>query len=77
MSTQCNITNIEAVRYFSSFADVMVTARELSLEQVSSIISKINEQQIKGPKGNLIKIEIFAQRGTVYGRVREMLPEPG
>ena len=59
MSTQCNITNIEAVRYYAQFADVMVTARELSLEQVKAITRSIREQQIKGPSGELVKIEIF------------------
>lgn len=59
MSTQCNITNIEAVRYYSQFADVMVTARELSIDQVKEITNAIIEQQIKGPNGDLVKIEIF------------------
>ncbi|MDP2238067.1 MAG: peptidase U32 family protein [Bacteroidales bacterium] len=59
MSTQCNITNIEAVRYYANFADVMVTARELSLVQVKEITKAIEEQEIKGPNGELIKIEIF------------------
>lgn len=60
ISTQCNITNIESVRFFSRYADVMVTARELSLEQVKAITRKIEEQQIKGPSGDLVQIEIFA-----------------
>ena len=60
ISTQCNITNIESVRFFSRYADVMVTARELSLEQVKAITRKIEEQQIKGPSGELVQIEIFA-----------------
>jgi len=60
ISTQCNITNIESVRFFSRYADVMVTARELSLEQVKEITRKIEEQQIKGPSGELVQIEIFA-----------------
>jgi len=59
MSTQCNITNIEAVRYYAQFADVMVTARELSIGQVKEITNAIIEQQIKGPNGDLVKIEIF------------------
>ncbi|KAF0128525.1 MAG: putative protease [Bacteroidetes bacterium] len=59
MSTQCNITNIEAVRYYAKFADVMVTARELSLDQVKAITKSIREEQIKGPSGELVKIEIF------------------
>ena len=59
MSTQCNITNIEAIRYYSQFADVMVTAREVSLNQVKAITKKIEEQNIRGPKGDLIRIEVF------------------
>ena len=59
MSTQCNITNIEAIRYYSQFADVMVTAREVSVEQVKAITRKIEEQNIRGPKGELIRIEVF------------------
>ena len=60
ISTQTNITNIEAVKYYSQFADVMVTARELNLKQVSAITTAIKEQQIKGPSGELVNIEIFA-----------------
>lgn len=60
MSTQSNITNIEAVKFYSLFADVMVTARELNLEQVKAITDAIQEEQIKGPSGNLVQIEIFA-----------------
>ena len=60
MSTQTNITNIEAVKYYSQYADVMVTARELQLEQVKAITAAIREQNIKGPSGNLVQIEIFA-----------------
>lgn len=59
MSTQCNITNIGAVRYYAQFADVMVTARELSLDQVKAITKSIRVEQIKGPSGELVKIEIF------------------
>jgi putative protease len=59
MSTQTNITNFEAVKYWSQFADVMVTARELNLNQVASITRKIEEEQIKGPSGNLVQIEVF------------------
>jgi putative protease len=59
MSTQTNVTNIEAVRFYSQFADVMVTARELSLRQVSAITKAIEEQQIKGPSGRLVEIEVF------------------
>ncbi len=59
ISTQCNITNIEAVRYYSAFADVMVTARELSLAQVAAICKKIKEENICGPSGKPVQIEIF------------------
>lgn len=59
MSTQTNITNTEAVRFLSRYADVMVTARELSLDQVKVITQNIEQQQIKGPSGELVRIEIF------------------
>jgi U32 family peptidase len=59
ISTQCNITNISAVKFYSRYADVMVTARELSLDQVASITRQIREQDIRGPKGDLVKIEVF------------------
>lgn len=59
ISTQCNISNFEAVKFFSQYADVMVTARELPLKKVAEIISKIEEHQIKGPSGKLVEIEIF------------------
>lgn len=58
-STQLNISNFEAVKFFSQWCDVMVLARELSLKQVAEINRKITEQQVKGPSGNLIKTEIF------------------
>lgn len=60
MSTQTNITNLEAVKYWSQFADVMVTARELNISQVTSIIRAIRRQKITGPSGGLIKLELFA-----------------
>ena len=59
-STQCNISNLEAVRYYSRFADVVVTARELSLKQVADISKAIAEQNIRGPKGDLVQVEVFA-----------------
>ncbi len=59
MSTQTNITNLQAVKFFSRYADVMVTARELSLAQVADIVKGIEKNQIKGPSGNLVQIEIF------------------
>jgi putative protease len=60
ISTQCNITNGEAVRFFARYADAMVTARELNLTQVKAIIQQIQQQQIKGPSGKLVEIEVFA-----------------
>jgi len=60
VSTQANISNIEAIEFFSDYADVMVMARELSLKQVGSITREINRRKIIGPSGNLIGIEIFA-----------------
>lgn len=60
MSTQTNITNIEAVKFYSRFADVMVTARELNLDQVKRITDAIREQEVRGPSGNLVRIEVFA-----------------
>ena len=60
VSTQTNITNMEAVKYYAQFADVMVTARELQLKQVKAITRAIKEQNIKGPSGNPVQIEIFA-----------------
>ncbi len=59
ISTQCNITNLQAVKFFSRYADVMVTARELSLRQVADIVKGIERDQIKGPSGNLVEIEVF------------------
>jgi len=59
ISTQCNISNVEAVRYYSQFADVMVTARELPLRQVAEITQFIKDNDIRGPKGELVEIEVF------------------
>lgn len=59
ISTQCNITNIEAVEFYSAFANVMVLSRELSLKQVSDIVKEIQRREITGPSGELVKIEIF------------------
>ncbi len=60
ISTQCNISNTEAVRFFSQWADVMVTARELPLRQVAEITQYIRDNDIRGPKGELVQIEVFA-----------------
>lgn len=59
LSTQTNITNFEAVRFYSLFADVIVAARELTLEQVGEIVRQIEHHQLKGPSGQLLKIEVF------------------
>lgn len=58
-STQLNISNIEAVKFFSKYCDVMVLARELTLDKVSYIHQQIKEQNIRGPKGELVRIEMF------------------
>jgi putative protease len=60
ISTQCNVTNFEAVKFYAQYADVMVLARELSLEQTAEIIQQIHSQNITGPSGQLIRIELFA-----------------
>ena len=59
LSTQCNVTNVEAVRYYAQFADVIVLGRECQLRQVADICKVIEEQHITGPKGDLVKIEMF------------------
>ncbi len=59
LSTQLNISNTEALRFYSQFADVAVLARELNLEQVKNIHDNIISQDIRGPKGDPIKIEMF------------------
>ncbi|NCP89393.1 MAG: U32 family peptidase [Flavobacteriales bacterium] len=59
ISTQINITNIETVKFYALFADTMVLSRELSLRQVKKITEQIEKEQIKGPSGKLVEIEIF------------------
>ena len=59
LSTQLNISNIEALRFYAQFADVVVLARELKMEQVAEIHRQIEEQHITGPSGNLVRIEMF------------------
>ncbi|SDF92643.1 putative protease [Bacteroidales bacterium KHT7] len=59
LSTQLNISNIEALKFYAQFADVVVLARELNLKQVREIYDQIIEQNICGPKGELIRIEMF------------------
>lgn len=60
ISTQCNITNFEVVRFYAQYADVVVLAREVVLEQVAEIHRQIIENDLRGPKGELIRIEMFA-----------------
>ena len=59
LSTQLNISNAEALKFYARFADVVVLARELNLKQVSAIYKTIQDEQIRGPKGELIRIEMF------------------
>lgn len=60
ISTQCNITNYEVVRFYAQYADVVVLAREVDLEQVQAIYRQIVENDLRGPKGELIQIEMFS-----------------
>lgn len=60
ISTQVNITNIEAVKFYANFADVVVLAREMNLGRVWEISNQIKEQDVRGPNGELVKIEMFA-----------------
>ncbi|GHT61197.1 collagenase [Bacteroidia bacterium] len=79
LSTQLNITNIEALKFYAQFADVVVLARELNLEQVKVIHEQIVAQNVKGPSGKLIRIEMFchgalcmAVSGKCYLSLHEM-----
>lgn len=60
MSTQTNVSNSDAVRFFSQYADVIVLARELNLTQVKAITDAIKQENITGPNGKLVQIEMFA-----------------
>lgn len=60
ISTQANVTNIDTVEFYASYADVMVLSRELSLMQVASIQKEIERRQVTGPSGHLVRLEIFA-----------------
>ena len=60
ISTQCNISNVEALRFYAQFADVVVTARELPLSQVAEMTQYVRDNDIRGPKGELVQIEVFA-----------------
>ena len=79
ISTQCNITNYEAVKFYAQFADVVVLARELDMDQVMMIHRQIVENDLRGPKGELIQIEMFshgalcmAVSGKCYLSLHEM-----
>jgi len=79
LSTQMNISNMEALKFYAQFADVVVLARELNLEQVSEIHRQIVEKNIQGPSGNLLRIEMFchgalcmAVSGKCYLSLHEM-----
>ncbi|MBD5197116.1 MAG: U32 family peptidase, partial [Bacteroidales bacterium] len=79
ISTQVNVSNIEAVRFYAQFADVMVLARELNMEQVAEIHRAIIEEKICGPRGELIRLEMFchgalcmAVSGKCYMSLHEM-----
>ncbi len=60
ISTQCNVSNFEALKFYSQFADVVVLARELNMTQVKAISQRIVEEDVRGPKGELVRIEMFA-----------------
>lgn len=60
ISTQLNLSNLESVAFYAQFADVMVLARELSIPQVRAIYDGIRERDIRGPHGELVRIEMFA-----------------
>ena len=59
LSTQLNISNIESLKFYAAFADVVVLARELNLRQVQSITGEIEKQHICGPSGRLMRVEMF------------------
>ncbi len=59
ISTQANISNVQSLKYFAQFSDVMVLARELSLEQMQYICEQVEKQNITGPSGKPVRIEIF------------------
>ena len=59
ISTQVNITNIETLKFYALFADTIVLSRELSLRQVKKITDQIKKDEVKGPSGKLVEVEIF------------------
>jgi len=75
ISTQCNVTNLETVRFYSHFADVVVLSRELSLLQVKEITKGIEKEQIKGPSWKLGRNRNFCSWGFMCCGFREMLYE--
>ncbi|MCF0166760.1 MAG: U32 family peptidase [Bacteroidales bacterium] len=80
ISTQCNISNIEAVRFYAAYADVMVLARELNLSQVRAIHDCIVEENICGPSGKLVELEMFCHGAlcmAVSGKCYLSLAENG
>ncbi len=60
VSTQANVSNIDTVEFYAAFSDLMITSRELSLRQVKSITEEIKRRDMRGPSGNLVRIEAFA-----------------
>ncbi len=79
ISTQVNVSNIEAVRFYAQWADVMVLARELNMEQVAAIRDAIVRDDIRGPHGDLVRLEMFchgalcmAVSGKCYLSLHEM-----
>ena len=79
ISTQVNITNIEAVKFYAQMADVVVLARETNMEQVRAIYDAIRKQDVRGPHGELVRIEMFchgalcmAVSGKCYLSLHEM-----
>ena len=80
ISTQVNVTNIEAVKFYAQFADVMVLAREVNIEQVKHIHNAIVSQNITGPHGELVRIEMFCHGAlcmAVSGKCYLSLHETG
>ena len=80
ISTQVNVSNSEAVRFYSQFADVMVLAREVDLEQVKHIHEAIVRDDIRGPHGELVRIEMFCHGAlcmAVSGKCYLSLHETG
>ncbi len=79
ISTQQSISNIETVKFYSQFADVVVLARELNLDQVKAISDAIVRDDVRGPRGGLVRIEMFchgalcmAVSGKCYLSLHEM-----